>query len=203
MIKYAVLNTLFAFDINSFNYIIILPVALIIYAAVLILLMVYFALKKPKTSLCTLVILGCQVKAGKPSKSLKRRLDVACKYLVKNPDIYCVVSGGKGSDEIISEAECMYRYLLKCGISPTRIIKEDKSVNTSSNIINSYNIIKQMHLCTNLVIATDFYHQLRSRIIAKKCGIKVCGAVSSVPPPKTFVLNTLRELVAVPVEIIK
>lgn len=48
MIKYAVLNTLFAFDINSFNYIIILPVALIIYAAVLIFLMVYFALKSLK-----------------------------------------------------------------------------------------------------------------------------------------------------------
>ena len=41
-----------------------------------------------------------------------------------------VASGGQGADEVISESECMKRYLLSRGISEERILMEDKSVST-------------------------------------------------------------------------
>ncbi|MEE1282683.1 MAG: YdcF family protein [Acutalibacteraceae bacterium] len=185
------------------NLITILLLLFILYALLILTLIIYFALKKPNKS-DILIVLGCKVKGNQPSKSLKRRLDSAYTFLEKNESTYCIVSGGKGSDELISEAECMYRYLIKKGISPKRIIKEDKSTNTCENLINSFSIIKARFQTSNgVVIATDFYHHLRANIIAKKYGFKILGAVSSIPPVKTFTLNTLRELVAVPNEILK
>lgn len=174
-----------------------------LYSVSLFVAVVVFALKKPNTDNCTLVVLGCKVKGNTPSKSLARRLDVACEFLQKHPNVYCIVSGGKGSDEVISEAECMYRYLVEKGICSDRIVKESFSKNTLENIKNSAEIIDKLSFSNNVVIATDYYHHLRANIIAKKCDVKICGAVSCVPPFKTLVFNTLREFIAIPVELLK
>lgn len=185
------------------NFITILLLLFIFYALFILTFIIYYALKKPNRKSDFLIILGCQVKGNQPSKSLKRRLDSAYSFLEKNENTYCIVSGGKGNDELISEAECMYRYLIEKGISSERIIKEDKSTNTCENLIYSFRIIKSLNLTGNIIIATDFYHQLRANIIAKKYGLKISGAVSSIPPVKTFIFNTLRELIAIPNEILK
>ena len=71
---------------------------------------------------------------------LKRRVDKAlaiyykCK---KKPKI--VVSGGKGSDEKISEAEAMANYLFSKGIARNQVILEKKSTNTYENLKFSKN----------------------------------------------------------------
>lgn len=173
------------------------------YTLLMFTFIIYYSRKKPAENSSVLIVLGCQVKGNLPSKSLKRRLDSAFTFLEKNKNICCIVSGGKGSDELISEAECMYRYLLEKGISPSRLIKEDKSTNTCENLINSFRIIHLKYLTGDVAIATDFYHHMRVNIIAKKYSFKISGAVSSIPPAKTFIFNTLRELIAIPYEIIK
>lgn len=175
----------------------------ICYAIVVLSLIIYYALKKPHTNGKVIIVLGCKVKGNQPSKSLKRRLDSAYLFLEKNKNIICVVSGGKGSDELISEAECMYRYLVQRGISPKRIIKEDKSTNTYENLMYSFDISNSQKLNSGVIIATDFYHHLRANIIAKKNKLEIVGAISSIPPFKTFIFNTIRELVAIPHEILK
>lgn len=182
---------------------IILLLLFIFYIFCIMAFIIYYSLKKPSENNSVLMVLGCQVKGNKPSKSLKRRLDSACNFLKKHEDVHCIVSGGKGNDELISEAECMYRYLLEKGISSKRIIKEDNSTNTCENLIYSFRIINSLGFTGGVAIATDFYHHLRANIIAKKHNFKISGAVSSIPPVKTFIFNTLRELIAVPYEIIK
>ena len=52
-----------------------------------------------------MVIFGCQVKPDGPSVLLRDRLDTALDYLEDHPDMKIVVSGGKGDDEHISEAQ--------------------------------------------------------------------------------------------------
>ena len=44
-----------------------------------------------------------------------------------------VLSGGKGADECISEAECMRRYLIEQGIPEELMLLEDKSADTAEN----------------------------------------------------------------------
>lgn len=119
----------------------------------------------------TVVVLGCKVNKDRPSKMLRHRLEAAYDYLSKNQEIKCIVSGGQGPDEKMTEAECMYNYLVDLGISPNRIIKECKATNTYENIKFSYEIIEQMDLPKDITIVTDGFHEYRASIIAKKQNI--------------------------------
>lgn len=175
----------------------------VIYALVVSVFMGIAASDKPKNSRTTLIVLGCKVNDTSPSKSLARRLEAAYNYLSKNQDAVCIVSGGKGYNENISEADCMYNYLTEKGIDGKRIYKEDKSANTDENIRFSKKIIEQNNLSDNITIVTDGYHQLRAGIIAKKNSVSVTGAVSAKTPPEVLPTYWVREWFAIPVEIIK
>lgn len=120
----------------------------------------------PKGRDTTLVVLGCKVKDGRPSLMLRRRLDAAYEYLCEYEDVTVIVSGGKGTDELISEAQCMKDYLTEKGISPDRIIMEDKSSSTYENMKFSREIIAENGLNERITIVTDGYHQLRAEMIA-------------------------------------
>ena len=119
----------------------------------------------------TVVVLGCKVNGEHPSKMLRHRLEAAFDYRSEKEEITCIVSGGKGPDEKISEAECMYNYLVELGINSDRIIIEDKSTSTYENIKFSYEIIERMNLPRDITIVTDGFHEYRASIIAKKQGI--------------------------------
>lgn len=82
----------------------------------------------------TMVIFGCQVWPHGPSILLQDRLDTALDYLDGHPDMKIVVTGGKGDDEHISEAQCMYDYLTAHGVDGENIYLEDQSRNTWQNV---------------------------------------------------------------------
>lgn len=124
------------------------------------------------------VVLGCQVRGETPSVMLSRRLNAALEVLQDNPQAVCVVSGGQGNGENISEAEAMRRYLIGKGIAEERIIKEDKSVSTYENISFSAEILKELGINSNIVIVTNEFHQYRAYNFAKKMGLET-GAHSA------------------------
>lgn len=130
------------------------------------------ARKSPSSGDTTIVVLGCKVKDGRPSLMLRRRLDAAYDYLCDNESAVAVLSGGKGDDELISEAQCMYNYLTERGIASERLIIEDKSVSTYENLKNSKEIIEDKGLNEDMTLVTDGYHQLRAQMIADKLGIE-------------------------------
>lgn len=138
-----------------------------------------------------IIVLGCKVKGTRPSLMLKRRLDTAYEYLSQNKDVIAIVSGGKGSDEQISEAQCMKEYLVDKGISENRIIMEDKSTSTYENFKFSKDILKEKNLPTDTItVVTDGYHQLRASMIAKKLNLKtysISGYTSWYLVPTYFV----------------
>ena len=72
-----------------------------------------------------LIVLGCQVIGDEPSEMLQSRLDAAYYAMEKYPDSICIVTGGKGNGEGITEAECMERYLTKKGADSSRIIGKE------------------------------------------------------------------------------
>lgn len=127
---------------------------------------------KPNGKPTTLVVLGCQIKSDGPSLMLKRRLDSAYNYLIEYEDVFVVVSGGQGKDELTSEADVMRNYLVTKGISENRIFMEDKSVNTQENIRFSKEIIEREGLCSDITIVTDGFHQLRGDIFARREGLR-------------------------------
>ena len=87
-------------------------------------------LRKTIPTLDYLIVLGAHVDGERLTKALYERVRKALEYLETHPETKAVLSGGKGKGEAISEAEAMRRYLIRKGISPERLLLEEKSVNT-------------------------------------------------------------------------
>lgn len=120
----------------------------------------------------TVVVLGCRVKDKKPSLALKERLDKTYEYLNEHKELNCVLSGGQGANEEISEAMCMYQYLIKKGINKKRLYLEDQSTSTRENILFSYKIIEKENLNKKITIITNEFHEYRAQTIARNLNIE-------------------------------
>lgn len=131
--------------------------------------MIYAANKTPKSEV-TLIVLGCKVDGERATLMLTERLEAAYEFLTDNEEAVCILSGGKGTGENISEAECMYRYLTDKGIDSARLYKEDKSTSTRENIKFSKAIIDEYDLPENIAIATSEFHVYRAGVIAEELG---------------------------------
>lgn len=95
----------------------------------------------PKDEQLTVMIFGCYVRGEEPGRTLTTRLDAALSLLKRYQNADCIVSGGQGSNEAISEAEAMRRYLVSRGIAEERITLEDSSTNTSENLEYTFAIL--------------------------------------------------------------
>ena len=118
-------------------------------------------------------------KDGTLTPLLQGRVDRAIEF--RNEQVKCtgkdlifVSSGGKGNDEVISEAEAMKNYY---GIKEKNILVENPSKNTYENIKYSYQIIKKTD--ANVAFSTTNYHVFRAGLIATKQGLKLEGLGSS------------------------
>ena len=141
------------------------------------------------------IVLGAQMKADGPSKALQYRLDEAIRYLNENPSSKVIVSGGQGSDEHISEAQGMDEYLVEKGIEKDRIIKEDKSVNTTQNLAFSAEYLDRER--DSVAVVTNNFHVFRAVKIAEKAGYQnVCG-IAAKGEPFLQINNMMREFFGV------
>ena len=95
----------------------------------------------PEDEQLTVMVFGCYVRGEEPGRTLTTRLDAALSLLKRYPNADCIVSGGQGSNEAISEAEAMRRYLVSRGIAEERITLEDRSTNTSENLEYTFAIL--------------------------------------------------------------
>ena len=129
------------------------------------------------------MILGCQIgRDGKPLPLLRGRIDRALafyhKQLEQTGKQACFIpSGGKGKDEVISEAECMKNYLVAQGIDESLIYPEAQSATTLQNMIFSKKIANAHKGNANVLFSTTNYHIFRSGMFVAKAGmkeIKVC-----------------------------
>ncbi|MCQ2567755.1 MAG: YdcF family protein [Mogibacterium sp.] len=121
------------------------------------------------------------INGNKVSKLLADRLDKAIEIYRKDPTPPILIpSGGKGSDEVLSEAEAMAAYLMEKGIPADMIIKEDKSTTTFENLENSKAIIESREGRKKTVLVTSNYHVYRALRYCRKIGLKCTGVGSHV-----------------------
>lgn len=141
-----------------------------------------------------LIVLGAQVYNGRVSTILKHRLDAAYDYLIENPDTKAIVTGGQGFNEPYPEAEGMAAYLINRGISPDRIIKEDKADNTVQNIEYSFAMIDPEN--DRICIVTNQFHVHRALLLAKKAGAHHLSGIGAPSDPLYLLNNMVRESAA-------
>lgn len=146
-------------------------VLLAVLAALISVFMISTA-NRPPDGNTTVIVLGCKVRGEEPSLMLRQRIMAAYRYLDQNPSAMCIVSGGQGADELISEAESMKRVLVEQGISEDRIILEDRSTGTDENIRFSLEKMNEYGISGSVTIVTNEFHQLRAKLIADKYGLE-------------------------------
>ena len=151
------------------------------------------AADNPPNKPTTAVVLGCQVKPHGPGILLEERLVTAKKFLEENPSAKCILSGGQGDDEPVSEAKCMRDWLVEKGIDPQRLYMEDRSTTTRENIAFSKALIEKEGLIPEITIISNNFHQYRASQIAKDAGMEYYN-VSCATNPAFFSTYFLREL---------
>lgn len=117
----------------------------------------------------TMIILGCQVHSWGPSLTLQDRLDTALDWLKDHPDTTVVVTGGKGTDEVLSEARAMADYLTEHGFPAERILLEDRAVNTKENLIYSMELL-MLEGDEQVLIVSSGFHLARARMLWSRLG---------------------------------
>lgn len=163
-----------------------------------------------KNSMDYVIVLGARIEGRELSKTLRQRLDRAIEYAERNPNTFLVLSGGKGEDEEISEAQAMYEYLRFNGVPENQLLLETRSVNTMENIQYSLEVIRNQENWKDSVfrqifgevaqnayspgdeldsihigILTSDFHLFRAKAIARKQGVK---SVYGIAAPTDMIL---------------
>lgn len=150
----------------------------------------------------TVIVLGCQIRGDEPSYSLKARCNKASEYLKAHPKAIAIASGGQGSDENLSEGQCIYNLMTEDGIDGSRVFIEDKSTSTDQNIENSLKIIEDNGFSKSVAVATTDYHQYRASIICRRNGLEPSSLPSGSTKPSKPTFYT-REVFGVWIQKLK
>ncbi len=151
---------------------------------------------KPLDKVDVVIVLGCRVRGETPSSLLRARCYTAAQVLKEHPEAVCIVAGGQGEGEDISEAEAMRRLMAEYGIEDARVFTEDKSTSTAENFAFSLDIMRREGLSGNVAIVTSDYHQYRASLYAKRAGLEVTGHYSGSTSIFYFMNSWLREWAA-------
>lgn len=186
-------------DIHKFavvlkNLIVICCISMLLFSAFL---QIYGKSDNARGSEDAVIVLGAGLRGEKVSNALRYRLDSAYEFLVGNPGSVVVVSGGQGNGETITEAEAMYRYLVKRGIDGKRIIREDKSTSTFENFTFSKKLLDEnLGDSYTTVFVTNDFHVFRAEQIGKIAGLSPTH-IGAELDWYIFMPCTLRECLAV------
>ena len=117
-----------------------------------------------------IVVMGAAQYDGRPSPQLAARLD---QVLELWPDGYAeviVVTGGNQPGDRFTEAEASADYLAAQGVPESAIVLENEGSSSYESLRNVGEILEARGL-SSVLIVTDPYHALRSRLIAQEQGL--------------------------------
>jgi uncharacterized SAM-binding protein YcdF (DUF218 family) len=139
-----------------------------------------------------IVVMGAAQYDGEPSPQLAARLDHAAALWPQGRAGLVVVTGGKRAGDRFTEAEASAAYLEEHGVPASAIVLEDQGRSSFESLRGAASLLAARGL-DSVLIVTDPYHALRSRLIAGEVGLD-----AHVSPTPTSVVHggeqTVREL---------
>ena len=148
-----------------------------------------------------LIVLGARVDPDGPSPALNRRLNCVMSILDDHPDAIIIASGGQGSDEPMSEAQCIHDELIRRGVDASRILMEDRSTATAENIAFSMALMDDPSAETGLI--TNNYHVWRATRIARKAGLQNVHGIAAMYTGYTKFHYMVREAICIAVDFLR
>lgn len=136
------------------------------------------ALRNPDPDKDYVLILGCRIRDdGTLYPIIRGRAERAMEFIRMQREktgkqAVFLPSGGKGSDECLSEAEAVERFLLENNIPPENILTETQSTTTRENMLFSRRLIDDD---AKVAFSTSDFHVFRSGILASSLGWNIDG----------------------------
>lgn len=157
-----------------------------------------------KESAEQVILLGGGIsKDGKLPKSVLLRVEKAAEYLKANSQSICVVTGGTLKWLPYAEAPAIKNQLVAAGISPERILVEDKALDTIQNFQFSCKMLEnhksqtcQQVLETPTVVITSRFHLRRAERLARRMGFTNVKGIAAACPAIYVPHNYVREICA-------
>ena len=115
-----------------------------------------------------IVVMGAAQYDGTPSPQLQARLDHVLVLWEQGLAERVVVTGGKQPADRFTEAEASAEYLVDRGVPAEQILFENASHNSYDALAGAATILGDG---TRVLIVTDPYHSLRSRLTAEEVGL--------------------------------
>ncbi|WP_293699317.1 YdcF family protein [uncultured Agrococcus sp.] len=110
------------------------------------------------------VVLGGGLRSdGRPTRLLAKRIEAGVAALERaKPEAPIIMTGGQGPDEVIAEAESMAQHAIELGTPENRILREDTSTSTFTNLRNARGILVRREIDDPIVVVTSEYHVPRA-----------------------------------------
>ena len=138
-----------------------------------------------------IVVMGAAQYDGRPSPQLAARLDHVVELWPRGLAPLVVVTGGKRPGDRFTEAEASAAYLEERGVPAEAIVLEDQGTNSYESLQAVADLLAARGL-DEVLIVTDPYHALRSKLIAEQVGLT--AHVS--PTPSSVVQGARRRSAA-------
>jgi uncharacterized SAM-binding protein YcdF (DUF218 family) len=148
------------------------------------------------------IVFGAAVRAdGRPSGSLRHRIEGALAWGSRHEDALFIPTGGIGRTGP-AEARVIQDWLIAGGIEPGRIIPELQGRDTLESVRLCDSMLRKRGDCRRIVCCTSSYHQPRCGLLFRLLGYKVVlpampaewGRLST----GTYARLVLKEFVATP-----
>jgi uncharacterized SAM-binding protein YcdF (DUF218 family) len=148
------------------------------------------------------IVFGASVRPdGRPSATLRQRIDGALRWAAAHPDSMILPTGGVG-EAGVAEANVVARSLAAAGIAPERIIPEVCARDTLESVCLCDALLRARGDCRRVICCTSRFHQPRCALLLRLLGYEVV-----VPPmpkgpgpvsPARHARYVLKEIAATP-----
>ena len=132
-----------------------------------------------------IVVMGAAQYDGRPSPQLAARLDHVVELWPDGHAPLVVVTGGNQPGDRFTEAEASAAYLEEAGIPESAILQEGEGTSSYESLAGVESLLAERGLDTVLIV-TDPYHALRSKLIAEEVGLTAYVS----PTPTSVVTGT-------------
>ena len=152
-----------------------------------------FGSKDPFTYM---IVLGNKFEGSEPSPLLQDRIEAAAKYMEENPHVIAIATGYQPEGADISEAQCIFNGLVERGISPDRILMDDRATSTRENFQYAIELLEEElgRVPHNIGVLSSEFHLLRAKMIAKSHGIDAITIAAHTSDSKAFMTYFIREI---------
>lgn len=132
-----------------------------------------------------IVVMGAAQYDGRPSPQLAARLDHAVELWNSGSAPRVIVTGGNQPGDRFTEASASKDYLTARGVPSTAISEESTSRSTWEAFANLHSLVEDSLIDSgtkSIVVVTDPFHSLRSRLIAEENGFDASTSATSTSP---------------------